>query len=111
MPIPLSARKYTLGVLLPFMLMVEETSKLAYNELKNEGLLGDRQSKVYQYIRNNPHRTANEIAKGMNFSDGNSVKPRITELKDMGLIETTGKMVCDISNRLCYIWVVTNAKN
>ena len=35
--------------------------------------------------------TANEIRKALGFSDLNAVRPRLTELKDKGVIEAIGK--------------------
>ena len=48
--------------------------------------------------------TAREIAYELGFTDLNAVKPRLTELKDIGVIEAVGKKLDHITNRNVAIW-------
>lgn len=43
--------------------------------------------------------TARMIATELGFSDMNAVKPRLTELKDKGIIEATGKAYDSLTKR------------
>lgn len=52
--------------------------------------------------------TAREIAYELGFSDLNAVKPRLTELKEIGVIEVVGKKLDHITNRNVAIWRKTN---
>ena len=48
--------------------------------------------------------TAREISYELGFSDLNAVKPRLTELKEIGVIEAVGKKLDHITNRNVAIW-------
>lgn len=48
--------------------------------------------------------TAREIAYEMGFTDLNAVKPRLTELRDMGIIEAIGKTKDKLTNRSVAVW-------
>lgn len=52
--------------------------------------------------------TAREIAYELGFSDLNAVKPRLTELKEIGVIEAVGKKLDHITNRNVAVWRKTN---
>ena len=52
--------------------------------------------------------TAREIAYELGFSDLNAVKPRLTELKEIGVIEAVGKKLDHITNRNVAIWRKVN---
>jgi hypothetical protein len=43
--------------------------------------------------------TAREIADKLGFTDLNSVKPRLTELRDAGLVEVVGKKTDPVTDR------------
>ena len=51
---------------------------------------GTRYNKILS-VMGNREMTANEIKKALNFIDLNAVRPRITELKEKGIIEAVGK--------------------
>ena len=48
--------------------------------------------------------TAREIAYKLGFSDLNAVKPRLTEMRDAGIIETCGKKKDEITSRRVAVW-------
>ena len=52
--------------------------------------MGQRQRMILEVL-GDKEMTANEIRKALGFSDLNAVRPRLTELKDKGLIEAVGK--------------------
>lgn len=47
----------------------------------------------------NEEMTAREIAYKLHFSDLNAVKPRLTELTKLGMIETAGKKYDSVTDR------------
>lgn len=66
--------------------ITKETRKESYF-LTNKGT---RYNKILS-VMGNKEMTANEIKKALNFNDLNAVRPRITELKEKGIIEAVGK--------------------
>lgn len=48
--------------------------------------------------------TSREIAQEMGFTDMNAVKPRLTELKGIGLVEPVGKKLDPITKRNVAVW-------
>lgn len=52
--------------------------------------MGQRQRMILEVL-GDKEMTANEIRKALGFSDLNAVRPRLTELKDKGIIEAVGK--------------------
>lgn len=41
--------------------------------------------------------------------DLNAVRPRLTELRDAGRVQTTGKRVCAVTEKRVYVWAVTSS--
>lgn len=66
---------------------VDELSLEAYDSLDIE----TRQGMVYDYIREHPNVTSEQVMLGMGFKSPNAVAPRITELYQMGAIIRTGR--------------------
>lgn len=86
---------------------VAETSLDSYIQNIESGLIGERQSMVLEKIRLLPKLTAMEYSKFCFCkSDPNFIRPRITELKDMGLIRCVGKRKCQVTNRNAMVWEV-----
>ena len=52
--------------------------------------------------------TAREIAYELGYSDLNTVKPRLTELKALGLVEVIGKRKDWLTDRNVAVWRKTN---
>ena len=86
--------------------MVDENSIKAFIELRDSGILNDRSIYIYEFILRCPDLTARELTKMMGKEDPNYIRPRITELVDMGLIESNGKRQCSITNKTVYVWKV-----
>lgn len=86
--------------------MVRETSLISYQEILSEGLINERQAKVYDVILRYPCLTDMEIMRECGFNDPNKVRPRRKELFDYGLIKNEGKKRCSITKRLAYSWSV-----
>ena len=52
--------------------------------------------------------TAREIAYEMGYSDLNAVKPRLTELKEIGIVEVVGKKKDLVTDRNVAVWRKVN---
>lgn len=69
------------------MSVTEETRRESYYKTDRN----TRQIEVLGAFRKYGKMTANECAKRLGYTDGNRVKPRITELKNKGLLFETGE--------------------
>lgn len=92
---------------------VRETSIEAYRDLKESGELSDRQFEVLEYLAEYQEEreedpTARELHDWLatdkaleeaQLGGPNYVKPRLTELKEMGYVEETGKRECSVTGR------------
>ena len=87
--------------------MITDTSLEAYMELKGSREYKSKMMEVYEAIRKVPLMTGREyttlILKKL---DMNEVRPRITDLKDLGLVCVVGKRLCTISKKKAYIWSI-----
>lgn len=70
-------------------MITEETRRESYFITKEK--VTDKRSKEILKVLGNKEMTANEIRKVLGYSDLNAVRPRLTELKDKGIIEAVGK--------------------
>lgn len=50
--------------------------------------------------------TAREIAYGMGYDDLNAVKPRLSEMKEQGLVEAISKKKCKTTGKTVAVWKV-----
>jgi hypothetical protein len=85
---------------------VKDSSIETYHQIRDEGLLGTDQDKVYKYILANPDSTDREIADGFGCIP-NRVRPRRKELVNMNLVQMHAKRVCEITGRKAYSWRIT----
>lgn len=83
---------------------MRETSLLAYSELE----LNKMQTLVFETIQKLGCPTDLEIAKYLGFSDPNKVRPRRTELLNLGKITECEKRICSVSGKLVYSWRIKN---
>lgn len=83
-----------------------ETSIEAYKRILNEGLLGKRQTEVYQAIYNYPNSTDKEIANKLGL-EINVVVPRRNELEALGVVVYNGERKCSITGFKSKIWITT----
>lgn len=86
---------------------VRDTSILSYLTFSNNGNLGEMTQAAYEAVNQYPYRTSKELAEKLGYQDTNKIRPRLTELKDSGLIYNPYKRVCSKSNLLAYVWAVT----
>ena len=71
------------------MSITEETRREAYYESR-EGAQ-TRRREIYQALLERGEMTADELMAALGCRDPNNVRPRLTELKEAGLIEACGK--------------------
>lgn len=89
---------------------VSQVCLQAYNDLSKPGPSGisekeRRQAAIFEYILDNPGKTAMEIAMGMGFEDPNKVRPRITELayhQPLPYVIYGEKRRCEVTDRLAH---------
>lgn len=90
--------------------MTRETSRQAYNEIVENGLLSERKMQVYKTLFFNPGITQNEchaVISEFNKITKQSIGPRFAELLRIGVIKECGKRVCSITGKTCLIWRTT----
>lgn len=77
-----------------------ENSIDSYHEIRAEGKLSKRQALILEWLstRGEP-LTDREVAAGMQFPDMNCVRPRITELIQLGLLHEHSSVICPITNK------------
>jgi len=84
--------------------MATATSIKVYNQIKSEGLLSDKRMKVYEIFMEYGELTGSqvsEIYKSLHPTSQHSetIRNRITELRDMGVLEELGTTICHLSKR------------
>lgn len=85
---------------------VADTSRESYAEVRVN--LGERQLKVLRALHYYfGHPTTSELMASMHATDPNSVRPRLTELKDLRMVEVVGKKKCPITGKRVGVWMVT----
>lgn len=94
--------------------MTQRTSIETYHEILNSGLLSEKRKKVYDifYQLNRPLTGAevSQIYKANYPSSQHSetIRNRITELKEMGLLAEFEMVDCTFTGRKVYTFVTTN---
>lgn len=83
---------------------VRETSYEAYNDINSDGSYDTRMQEVLDTIVKFPLRTGKEYMELLGYSDPNLVRPRITDLKNLGIIVEASKRVCSVANKQAYVW-------
>lgn len=84
---------------------VRDTSIQTYHEIQKEGLVGKRQEEVLELFAELNHSiTDMELAEKLEYVDPNNVRPRRKELYDLGILESDGKRICSVTDRLVYQW-------
>lgn len=88
---------------------VSENSKAIYKDILDEGLVGEQQIKVLDWLAQNPRSTDKElsVASGMNI---NAVTGRRNELARLGLVHSIGKRECNVTGRMAMEWAVANPR-
>lgn len=94
--------------------MARDTSIQAYRQIQAEGLLSERRFEAYKFIYEHGPLTANEMmykAKELRMRTHihmESLSKRLSELRDLGVIQEIGTKKCSISGRECIVWDVTS---
>ncbi len=83
---------------------IRDTSILSYLSLSKH--LGEMTQAAYEAVKKYPYHTAKELAKKLGYTDPNKIRPRLTELKDAGLIYNPYKRECTESHLQAYVWSV-----
>jgi hypothetical protein len=95
---------------------VKDTSVDVYRQLNDDGTIDRRKRLVLEsldaHIRERGFPTARELHRSMQrqglvSGDPNSIKPRITELKNDGLIEFADKRACAVTAKKVYVLKIT----
>lgn len=92
--------------------MVRDTSIAVYHEIEASGLLSKKRSEVLKIIAENGPLTGAQVSQlhgqihGTN-TISETVRNRITELCEWGVVEETGKGPCPITGREVIIWDLT----
>jgi Fe2+ or Zn2+ uptake regulation protein len=94
--------------------MTQRTSIETYYEIKNSGLLSEKRWKVYDiFYQNNRPLTGAEVsqiykANYPSSQHSETIRNRITELKEMGLLAEFEMVDCTFTGRKVYTFITTN---
>lgn len=90
--------------------MTRTTSIEAYNQIKDEGLLGTLQFAVYEKLFRYGPLTQGELW-SQHFPDfqRHDIGPRVAELHKFGVVVSVGRRKCGVSGRTCMVWDVSDA--
>lgn len=89
--------------------MTRQTSKDAYKAI--QGIIGGLQWEVYDFLYQYGPATQMEACRkmpGATFKQDRSYMPRFAELEKMGVIQTTGIRICQVTGREVMEWDVTS---
>jgi len=84
---------------------INQNSMDAFNHIKKNGLLSDKRLKVYQIFVHNPEGlTGSEVSDiyKKNYPSSQhseTIRNRITELRDMGVLDEVGNVACRFTKR------------
>lgn len=90
---------------------MRDTSIAAYNQIKEEGLLSKRRLEVYSVLFHNGPLTCGEVWRDHFKIRGvsqNSINPRLSELRNAGVLIETGERSCRVTGKTCITWDVTS---
>lgn len=71
----------------------KETRRESYKALKPNA----RYTQILNILKNGDELTAREIMQRLNYTDTNTVKPRLTELRMMNRVKVIGKRKCSVT--------------
>lgn len=84
------------------MSITTETRRESYDLIQSDA--STRRKVILNYLREKGPHTAEEIMFGMGFSEPNQVRPRLTELKALGLVKATEKRRSRRTGKNTAIW-------
>lgn len=90
--------------------MTRQTSIIAYNTIKSNGVLGKLQMQVYDFLFHNGPLTQRELIDGLNTTVNTTfgIHQRFSELKKLKLIKDIGTTECDVTGMKVLLWDVTS---
>ena len=95
--------------------MQRYTSKEVYKQIKDNGLLSKRRLEVYDIIFEHGSMTGAEVSNIHKIQFGTigstvseTIRNRITELRDMGVVRELGTTECPITSNTVILWDVTS---
>lgn len=86
--------------------MVRKTSVEAYDYIRASGVLGERQMRAYDCLYSQGPLTARELSDRA----GEGMWKRLSELKEMGLVEEVGEVKDPDTRMTVILWDVTGEK-
>lgn len=95
--------------------MVQKTSIETYYAIKNSGVLSDKRMKVYDIFFEHPEgltgTQVSNIFKKLHPTAQHSetIRNRITELRDMGVLSEVGLVECEYTNRQVMKFALNNS--
>ena len=89
--------------------MTRATSIEAYNQIKEEGLVGRLQFEVYSKLYDHGPLTQGELTE-YHFPGypKQGLTPRFAELEGFGIVTPVAERPCKITGRTCIVWDVTD---
>lgn len=94
--------------------MIQRTSIETYHEIKNSGLLSEKRMKVFDIFYDNPNGlTGSEVSeiyknKFPSSKHSETIRNRITELHQMGVLAEMGVVECQYTKRKVMKWCCTD---
>lgn len=73
--------------------VTRQTRRESYKMLKPNA----RYAQILDVLKNGDELTAREIMQKLNYTDTNTVKPRLTELRMMNMVKVIGKRKCTVT--------------
>lgn len=90
------------------MSITEETRREAYYESQNTA--PTKRYEIYRLLKESGPMSSEEIMERLRCDNANCVRPRLTELKQAGLIETCGKTRSKNGNVNIAVWQVVEGQ-
>lgn len=93
----------------------QETRRESYHAAKQD--TAGRRRVIYEILKERGPMTAREVAAELHrrgitaTEERNFAAPRLTELKEAGKIEASGKKICDRTGRSVAVWTVKEVSN
>lgn len=62
-------------------------------------MISRRAQAVLEWVREHGRATDRQIARGLGFAEMNAVRPRVTELVDLGVLHEVGSTRCEVTGK------------
>jgi len=84
---------------------VRLTSQKAYKAIRDNGLLSRMRFRVYEQLHNHGPQTGSEVNYSLRCGSGHK---RLSELKELGVVEEIGTRPCRITGENAIVWAVND---